>query len=101
MTQRDWGRGEAKAIGCFLNGADIPTHSPREEEARDDSHLVLFNGHYEAITFTLPTRRFGLRWELVLSTAAEQGFVEPGTVVAAREPIEIESRSVALLRRSA
>jgi glycogen operon protein len=101
MTQRDWGRGEAKAIGCFLNGEDIPTHSPSADEARDDSFLVLFNGHHEPITFNLPTRRFGLRWELVLSTAYADGFVEGGVVVPAREPIEVEGRSVAVLRRSA
>jgi glycogen operon protein len=100
MTQRDWGRGEAKTLGCFLNGEDIPTHAPRSGQVGDDSYLVLFNGHHEPITFTLPTRRFGLRWELVLSTAAEQGFVENGTVVAARAPIELENRSVAVLRRS-
>ena len=33
MTQRDWGRGEAKTVGVFLNGDEIPTHSPRGEDA--------------------------------------------------------------------
>src|SRR4029077_3826363 len=27
MTQRDWGRGEAKAIGVFLNGDEMTLHS--------------------------------------------------------------------------
>ena len=38
------------------------------EEVRDDSFLLLFNAHYEEITFRLPARRFGARWELVLAT---------------------------------
>jgi glycogen operon protein len=98
MTQRDWGRGEAKTIGVFLNGEEIPTHSTRGEEMRDDSFMLLFNGHYEPITFNLPTRRFGLRWKVALSTA-EGRFGDDGAVVAAREPIDVESRSIVVLRR--
>jgi glycogen operon protein len=98
MTQRDWGRGEAKTVGVFLNGEEIPTHSPRGEDTRDDSFMLLFNGHYEPITFHLPTRRFGLRWTVVLSTA-DGGFGE-GETVAPREPIDVPSRSIVILRRS-
>ncbi len=99
MTQRDWGRGEAKAIGVFLNGDEIPRHSPRGEELRDESFLLLFNGHYEPIAFHLPTRRFGVRWTLDLSTASGDG-ADDGTVVAAREPITVEARSLVVLRRA-
>jgi glycogen operon protein len=98
MTQRDWGRSEAKAIGVFLNGDEIPSHSPRGQEVSDDSFLLLFNGHYEPITFSLPTRRFGLRWRLELSTA-EESFAPVSTVVAAREPITVEARSLIVLCR--
>ena len=43
--------------------------TPRGEEVQDESFLVLFNAHHEPLTFRLPTRRFGARWELELSTA--------------------------------
>jgi glycogen operon protein len=99
MTQRDWGRGEAKTIGVFLNGEEIPTHSPHGEDVRDASFMLLFNGHHEPITFSLPTRRFGLRWTVVLSTA-DGSFGDGGTTVAAREPIELEARSIVVLRRA-
>jgi glycogen operon protein len=99
MTQRDWGRGEAKTIGVFLNGDEIPSHSLRGEEVRDDSFMLLFNGHYEPITFHLPTRRFGLRWAVELSTASGR-FGNGGELVGPREPIEVESRSIVILRRS-
>ena len=98
MTQRDWGRGEAKTIGVFLNGEEIPTHSPRGEDVRDDSFMLLFNGHHEPITFSLPTRRFGLRWTVVLSTA-DGRLGDGGQTVAPREPIEVEARSIVVLRR--
>jgi isoamylase len=98
MTQRDWGRGEAKTVGVFLNGGEIPRHSPRGDDLRDDSFMLLFNGHYEPITFHLPTRRFGLRWTVVLSTA-DGHFGDGGEVVAARGAIEVTSRSIVILRR--
>jgi glycogen operon protein len=98
MTQRDWSRGEAKTIGVFLNGDELPKHSVRGEDVQDDSFMLLFNGHYEPITFSLPTRRFGLRWTVDLSTA-DGHFGDGGRIVAAREPIEVGPRSIVLLRR--
>ena len=35
---------------------------------RDDSFLILFNAHFEEITFRLPARRFGTHWQLELAT---------------------------------
>jgi isoamylase len=99
MTQRDWGRGEAKTVGVFLNGEEIPSHSGHGDEVRDDSFMLLFNGHFEPITFHLPTRRFGLRWAVELSTATGR-FGDGGTLIGPREPIEVESRSILVLRRA-
>jgi glycogen operon protein len=98
MTQRDWGRGEAKTVGVFLNGEEIPSLSPRGEEVRDDSFMLLFNGHYEPITFHVPTRRFGLRWAVDLSTATGR-FGDGGELIGPREAIDVESRSIVILRR--
>ena len=46
-----------------------PDATPQGEPVVDDSFLLLFNGHYEPIEFKLPTKRFGTRWQFVLSTA--------------------------------
>jgi isoamylase len=98
MTQRDWRRGDARAIGVFLNGDEIPTLTPRGEPVVDDSFLLLFNAHYEPIGFKLPTRRFGARWRFVLSTAEPD--VEDGArSYPARADLPVESRSVVVLRR--
>jgi isoamylase len=99
MTQRDWGRGEAMTIGVFLNGDELPRHSARGEQVRDDSFMLLFNGHYEPITFHLPTRRFGLRWRVELNTVHGH-FGEGGRTIAPREPFEVEARSIVILRRA-
>jgi len=98
MTQRDWKNGEARAIAVFLNGEELNTTTPRGEDVRDESFLVLFNAHHEPVLFRLPTRRFGARWTLELSTKEPE--LEPGAFSwAAREALTVESRSILVLRR--
>jgi len=98
MTQRDWGNGEARAIAVFLNGDELKMETPRGEVVDDESFLVLFNAHHEPITFRMPTRRFGARWKLELSTAAPDAD-EGSRSWAAREDVEVEARSILVLRR--
>jgi isoamylase len=100
MTNRDWQDGEGKVLGMFLNGEEIATPGPNGERIVDDSFLVLFNAHHEERAFKLPSRRFGERWELELSTYEPER--EPGAfaVEAARE-VALPARSLLLLRRAA
>jgi glycogen operon protein len=96
MTQRDWRREDARTLGVFLNGAEIPSRTATGEEIVDDSFLVLFNAHFEAVTFTLPTRRFGARWSVELATG--EG-VSVG-VILGRADVVLQDRSLMLLRRA-
>ena len=98
MTQRDWRNGEGRAIGVFLNGDELSAKTRQGEELRDDSFLLLFNAHHEPVTFRLPTRRFGTRWTLELSTL-EPELEEGARTWGPREEISIESRSILVLRR--
>jgi glycogen operon protein len=94
MTRRDWDNLESRAIGVFLNGEELRAETQRGDEVRDDSFLLLFNAHFEDISFRLPARRFGTRWEVVLATGACEGErLAPG-----REAT-VQSRSLAVLRR--
>jgi glycogen operon protein len=95
MTQRDWQRQDARALGVFLNGMEIPSRTQRGEEIVDDSFLLLFNAHFEPVTFTVPARRFGARWELVLATGEHSG----GDTVGTRDVVEVQDRSVTVFRR--
>jgi isoamylase len=95
MTQRDWQREDARALGAFLNGKEIPTPGPHGEEIVDDSFLLLFNAHFEQVTFTLPTRRFGARWQVEMATGADV----PDGPAAARAEVPVQDRSLTLLRR--
>ncbi len=96
MTQKDWQNANAHTVGVFLNGREIPSRTPDGREIEDDSFLLLFNAYGEAITFTLPTRRFGTRWIVELAT----GDNSPRDALAARAEVTVDAHSVALLRRA-
>jgi isoamylase len=100
MTRRDWERPDGHLVGVFLNGREITSPGEHGERVEDDSLLVLFNASAEDVTFRMPSRRFGLLWELELSTAEpdqERGLYSART----REEVSVVARSVLVLRRAA
>jgi isoamylase len=98
MTQADWSRGDAFAVGVFLNGSEIPTVTAHGEPVADDSFIVIFNAWREPVTFVLPPTRFGRRWAHELSTA-EPELPPNGSTLRARDAVLVDSRSLRVLRR--
>jgi glycogen operon protein len=94
MTRRDWDNTESRAIGVFLNGEELRAETKDGEGVRDESFLLLFNAHFEDITFRLPARRFGAHWEVALTT----GWFEGRRLVPGADVV-VETRSIAVLRR--
>jgi glycogen operon protein len=90
---RDWSI-EGTTGYEFLNGDELRAETTHGDEVRDDSFLLLFNAHFEDMSFRLPARRFGTRWAVELATGSchAERFV-PGSDVA------VEARSVAVLKR--
>ena len=104
MSEDDWNVGFAKSMGVFLNGRAIPTPNERGERVLDESFYVMFNAHHEPLEFTLPEKRFGERWAVLLDTnqptdrLAEEELghdLEPGA------RIQVQAWSLVLLRRTA
>ncbi|HEX6723690.1 MAG TPA: glycogen debranching protein GlgX, partial [Gaiella sp.] len=98
MTLADWARGDAFALGAFLNGAEIPTHTDEGEPIADESFIVLFNAWREPVTFVLPPARFGRRWAHELCTA-EPDLAPNGTTLRARDAVPVRERALRVLRR--
>ena len=98
MTQRDWQSDYAHTLGVFLNGREIADRTPRGEPIEDDSFLLLFNAHYEDMTFTLPARRFGGVWAHELCTR-DPKLLADAERYASRDAVEVGARSLRLLRR--
>jgi glycogen operon protein len=96
MTRKNWEQGGPPALGVFLNGEELRDLTPRGEPVVDESFLLLFNAHHEPIEFTLPPRRFGRHWQVVLSTFDPDA---PADRHDARTAVTVESRSLLLLQR--
>jgi isoamylase len=104
MSEDDWNAGFAKSLGVFLNGGAIPSPNERGEPVKDDSYYVMFNSHHEALDFTLPEKKWGERWAVVVNTAAEQDALhdeESGEAFAAGGSLPVQPWSLVLLRRIA
>ena len=100
MADEDWDAGFAKSLQVFLSGA-LGTMDERGRTIDDDDLLVLFNGHHEAMTFTVPSRDAGCDWTLALDTNAPEEVNDgddEGPTFSGGDEILLEARSLMVLR---
>jgi glycogen operon protein len=95
MAEEDWSRGDAHALGVFLNGREIPTHDRDGRPIRGSSFLIFFNAFWEPITFCVPPR-LGAAWEMVVCTADDRS---DGSVHEPGSELSVRDRSLVVLRR--
>ncbi len=69
MSDADWSAGFAKCMGVRLAGDLINDETERGEPIVGDTLLILLNGHWEPISFTLPPTLHGHSWERLIDTA--------------------------------
>ncbi|MFI1023424.1 glycogen debranching protein GlgX [Streptomyces olivaceus] len=98
MTDDDWRRSDAHAVGVFLNGDAIAEPDPCGRPVVDDSFLLLLNSHWEPTDFRLPGAGYGERWTALIDTADPEGVPDEaehkaGTVVT------VDQRSLVVLSR--
>jgi glycogen operon protein len=96
MEEKDWGQGYAKSLGVFLNGKTIPNPNPRGEPVIDDNFFIMINAHHEPLYFNLPGANWGEIWIKELDT--EGGWMEVEEILKAGDQINVEARSLAMLR---
>jgi glycogen operon protein len=99
MTGDDWDAGFAKSLTVFLNGRAISEPDRRGERMADESFLMLFNASEQDLAFTIPPRRYGQRWAMMLDTAlpvtefGKDSAAKPGDVMT------VINHSIQLLHR--
>ncbi|HEY6102079.1 MAG TPA: glycogen debranching protein GlgX [bacterium] len=98
MSDDDWEKGFAKSLTVYLNGQAVATPGARGERVADDTFLMLFNAHYEALGFVLPPHPWGQRWIRVVATQ-EPEVGERGVVIEAGAELTVTARSAVLLLR--
>jgi isoamylase len=97
MNEQDWKNGFAKCLGMLISGSTNDVRDSKGESIRDDTFILLFNAHYEPLTFILPGRE-EIRWELVVDTNNERGFVRHQKIIPAGDEVELVDRSFGLLK---
>ncbi|HEU5156529.1 MAG TPA: glycogen debranching protein GlgX [Streptosporangiaceae bacterium] len=100
MTDEAWNAGYAKSLAVFLNGDAISEPDPHGRRVSDDSFLLFFNAHSEAVRFTVPGMEFGERWEYTLDTD-DPGLAGGREPVKARDSVDVPGRALIVLRRLA
>mgnify|MGYP000925357963 CR=1 FL=1 len=95
MDAESWANGYARSVAVFLNGDAIHEPDPRGQRIVDDSFLICFNAHYEAIDFTIPTADYGAGWQLVVDTTDQAALV---TMHLPGGEVTVGPRSVVVLR---
>jgi isoamylase len=95
MSDHDWQEGFAKSCALFLNGDALRDLDERGVCLRDDSFLLLFNAHHDALPFTLPDASFGAEWAVLVDTSTELG--ESLTKVAAGQALDVPGRALVVL----
>ncbi|WP_285030962.1 glycogen debranching protein GlgX [Mycolicibacterium sp. lyk4-40-TYG-92] len=99
MTDDDWNTAFGKSVAVYLNGQGIPDLDERGQRVVDDSFVLCFNAHHEAIEFTLPPEQFGSGWQLVLDTASGLATVDADTTpLGAEAAVTVEGRALTVFR---
>ncbi len=99
MTEEDWEAPFGRAISVYLNGQGIPDRDSRGDRVIDDSFLMCFSAHHEAIDFHVPSTEYGTTWHVVLDTGRPD--LDDGTVVAADGIVPVGPRALVVLKRAA
>jgi glycogen operon protein len=97
MTEDDWESGFGRSIAVYLNGDGIPDTDARGERVTDDSFLLCFSAHDQAIDFTVPSADYCPAWTIVIDTmddAVTDKHVAPG------EEISVGPRAIVVLQRA-
>jgi glycogen operon protein len=85
MSEADWSSGFGRSVAVYLNGDGIADRDLRGERVVDESFLLAFSAHDEAIDFRLPPKLYGRGWQIVIDTAEPdhdgEGVLEAGQTV--------------------
>ena len=76
MTDKNWNDANQRSIGMILNGEGMDEYDERGRRIKDDIFLMILNGYWEGVEFTLPGVKEFTRWELVVDTHSSEVLVE-------------------------
>ena len=99
MTATDWADPSARSVAIYLDGADAPDRADDGTPLLDDDFLVLVNGWWEPLDFTVPPTRPGQTWYREIDTF-DPAAVRSGGKAGVADPVDVGPRSVVVLQGS-
>ncbi len=97
MGDNDWEAGFVRSLGAFINGDSLRSPDRYGHRIRDDSFLLLFNAHYEALDWVLPASQWGSSWRSIIDTT---DWTPPEEILNAGSVRVVEARSILVLQRA-
>jgi glycogen operon protein len=99
MGEEDWTNWHGRAVMVFLNGELLLEPDRRGRIVTDDSFLLIFNAHYDDVTFRLPPTHYGPWWTLLIDTTDDELLgLGSGDVLGAGTELAVAGRSMVLLQ---
>ena len=92
MSDDEWEADWIRALGVMLGGGVLGDVDESGELLEDDTLLLLFNAHTEAVDFRLPDGT-GARWQQLLDTCCDTPSAEP---LPSGDSVRLENRSMQL-----
>jgi isoamylase len=96
MEDEEWNTSFVRTLGVMLSGDTIDVRDFYGRPIQDDTFLMLLNAHHETVNFVLPGQE-EVRWELIIDTRLEEGFLETPKLFASSEEYEMVDRAFSLL----
>ena len=98
MNDDEWTTGFVRTLGMLLSGDTMDVYDEHGELIHDDTFLMLCNAFHEPVNFVLPGHE-EVRWELIIDTEEESGFLKKPVECAAGDDFELGGRSLYLLKQ--
>ncbi len=97
MAGEHWDEPFMKSLAVFLNGSAIAGRTPRGEKIEDKNFYLLFNAHFEDMTFRLPKRDGQGRWRKVIDTEEKAVAGEEGPEIPRGGEVRVKARTLVVL----
>ena len=96
MSGDEWNSTHTRSLGMILNGAGMKEYDERGRRVKDDIFLVILNGWWEVVPFTLPGVADYSRWEQLVDTHIPD--IPTGEDALANTVYQLGARSLTVFR---